>query len=277
VIRNNKHKYSISALCKVLQLQRSTYYYEAKERSSEDDVTTAIINIFHANRQNYGTRKIKVELSKCGLTVSRRRIGRIMNEQGLVSTYTVAQFKPHTKSCNESNQANELNREFDQAEEMTAVVSDLTYVRVNQKWHYICVFVDLFNREIIGFSSGPNKDALLVYQAFASIKGDLRKIGLFHTDRGNEFKNKLIDETLETFSIQRSLSMKGCPYDNAVAEATFKIIKTEFVKGRHFDCQEDLTRELQDYVHWFNKLRIHGTLGYLSPIEYKLEHLKKTV
>lgn len=159
--------------------------------------------------------------------------GRIMQEQGLVSTYTVAQFKPHTKSCNESEQKNELNREFDQEEEMTVIVSDLTYVRVNQKWHYVCVFVDLFNREIVDFSAGPNKNALLVYRAFASIKVDLRK--LFHTDRGNEFKNKLIDDALETFTIQRSLSMKGCPYDNAVAEATFKIIKTEFVKGQHFN------------------------------------------
>ncbi|NHM30998.1 IS3 family transposase [Bacillus sp. C11] len=71
--------------------------------------------------------------------------------------------------------------------------------------------------------------------------------------------------------------MKGCPYDNAVAEATFKIVKTEFVRGQHFTSLEELTRELQDYVHWFNHIRIHGTLGYLSPIEYKLEHLKKTV
>lgn len=134
-----------------------------------------------------------------------------------------------------------------------------------------------FNREIIGYSAGPHKDARLVYQAFASIQVDLRKIQLFHTDRGSEFKNKLIDEALETFNIHRSLSMKGCPYDNAVAEATFKIIKTEFVKGRHFDSLEDLTRELHDYVHWFNHIRIHGTLGYLSPIEYKLKHLNKAV
>jgi putative transposase len=158
-----------------------------------------------------------------------------MKEQGLVSTYTVAQFKPHTKEVNESSQANELDREFNQEYELTAIVSNLTYVRINQKWHSVCVFVDLFNREIIGYSAGPNKDVSLVYRAFSSIKVDLRKIQLFHTDRGSEFKNKLIDDALETFNIQRSLSMKGCPYDNAVAEATFKIIKTEFVKGRYFD------------------------------------------
>jgi putative transposase len=274
VIRNNRDKYSISAMCKVLQLPRATYYYEVKERVSEDDITSDIIKIFQESRQNYGTRKIKFELKKQGKIVSRRRIGRIMNKQGLVSSYTVAQFKPHAKTCNESAQANVLDREFKQEEQLKAIVSDLTYVRVDKKWHYICVFVDLFNREIIGCSTGPNKDALLVHRALASIQSDLHKIQVFHTDRGNEFKNNLIDEALETFKIKRSLSMKGCPYDNAVAEATFKIIKTEFVKKRSFDSLEDLTRELHDYVHWFNKLRIHGTLDYLSPIEYKLVHLK---
>lgn len=277
MIRNNQHKYSISAMCKVLQLPRSTYYYEASEPSSEDEISSVIVDIFQASRQNYGTRKIKVELEKIELTVSRRRIGRIMKEHGLVSSYTVAQYKPHTTGCNDSKQTNVLNRQFVQEKELSVVVSDLTYVRVNQKWNYVCVFVDLFNREIIGFSAGPNKDARLVYRAFASIKTNLNRIQLFHTDRGNEFKNKLIDDALDTFKIKRSLSMKGCPYDNAVAEATFKLFKTEFVKRRHFDSLDDLTTELYDYVHWFNHIRIHGTLGYKSPIDYKIEHHKKAV
>ncbi|TYR81818.1 IS3 family transposase [Priestia megaterium] len=228
MIKQNRHKYSISAMCKVLQLPRSTYYYEAKVRQSEDEVTTKIIEIFHLSRQHYGTRKIKVNLKKKGFIISRRRIGRIMKEQELVSSYTVSQFKPHSTKCNESVEQNKGNRAFHQEKEMAVMVSDLTYVRVDKNWHYVCVFVDLFNREIIGYSTGPNKDEALVYRAFASIKKDLRKIQYFHTDRGNEFKNKIIDEVLEAFQIKRSLSMKGCPYDNAVAEATFKIIKTEF-------------------------------------------------
>jgi len=277
VIKNNLHKYSISAICKVLQLPRSTYYYEAKERQAEDDITSDIIKIFHDNRQSYGTRKIKKKLKEIGKVVSRRRIGRIMKEQGLVSTYTVAQYKPYSIGTNESEHKNELNLQFKQDEALSVVVSDLTYVRVNKKRQYLCVFVDLFNREIIGYSTGPNKYALLVYRALASIKFDLHKIQLFHTDRGSEFKNKLIDDALTTFNIKRSLSMKGCPYDNAVAEATFKIIKTEFVRGKHYNSLEELTRELHDYVHWFNHIRIHGTLGYVSPIEYKKTHLKKFV
>jgi transposase InsO family protein len=87
----------------------------------------------------------------------------------------------------------------------------------------------------------------------------------------------LLDETLDTFHISRSLSIKGCSYDNAVAEATFKIIKTEFVHQMTFDSLEHLTIESRDYVNWFNKVRIHGTLGYVSPVEYKLSHLKKAI
>ena len=264
-------------MCSVLQISRSTYYYEAKERQSEDDVTGTVIEIFKQNRNTYGTRKIKVELYKRGFTVSRRRIGRIMEEQGLVSSYTVAQFKPQKTPCNESAQANELKRKFQQTEVKKVVVSDLTYVKVKNKWHYVCIFVDLFNREIIGFSTGPNKDASLVARAFSSIQGNLRDIQLFHTDRGSEFKNQLIDQTLAAFQIGRSLSMKGCPYDNAVAEATFKIIKTEFISQMKFDSLEYLTLECSDYVNWYNKLRIHGTLGYVSPIDYKQSSLKKAV
>lgn len=116
--------------------------------------------------------------------------------------------------CNGSKVANELNREFNTHEPLSVVVRDLTYVRVKNQWNYVCILVALFNREIIGYSTGPNKDADLVYKAFSSIKTRLDAITLFHTDRGNEFKNKIIDKVLETFKIKRSLSMKGWPCVN---------------------------------------------------------------
>ncbi len=129
-----------------------------------------------------------------------------MKEQGLVSKYTVAQFKPSKTSCNESEVGNELNRDFDQDQELKVVVSDLTYVGVGQKWHYIYVLVDLYNREIIEHSAGPHKSAALVQSAFASVPYN-HHLELFHTDRGSEFKNQLIDHALETFGIERSLSV----------------------------------------------------------------------
>src|SRR5699024_1338867 len=111
VIHNNKYNYSVSAMCDVLQIPRSTFYYEAKEQDNqEDELTTLIVDIFKDRRRIYGQRKIKIELAKQGWTVSRRRISRIMKEQGLVSKYTIAQYKPAKTACNESEVGNVLKR-----------------------------------------------------------------------------------------------------------------------------------------------------------------------
>ena len=275
MIRQNAHKYSVSAMCAVLQITRSTYYYEATPRPINNTVEAAVVKIFEDNRRVYGTRKIKVELNKLGMVISRRRIGSLMKKNGLVSAYTVAQYKVHQSACNEAEVPNALNRQFQKQTPLEAVVSDLTYVRVAGKWNYICLLIDLFNRKIIGHSCGPAKDANLVFRAFSKVKGNLNNIQLFQTDRGREFKNDLIDKVIETFKIKRSLSMKGCPYDNAVSEATCKLVKSEFVNHRYFQTLEQLKSELDQYVHWFNEKRIHSTLGYLSPYQFKA--LNKTV
>ena len=127
--------------------------------------------------------------------------------------------------------------------------------------------LDLYNREIIGYSCSKNKNSQLVYDAIATIKTNLKNLQIFHTDRGSEFKNYKIDQLLKLFKIKRSLSSKGCPYDNAVAEAQFKIVKTEFVRSRCFYNIEHLKAELDAYVHWFNYKRIHSALNYKTPIE----------
>ena len=277
MIKANVHKYSVSAMCRVLKVNRSTYYYEAKSKPDESELASDITEIFEASRHNYGTRKIKIKLQEHGKQVSRRRIGRIMKQEGLVSNYTTTQFKPQKVSCNESKVKNVLDRKFQKQEYRNVVVSDLTYVRVGLKWNYVCVLVDLFNREIIGYSAGNHKKAELVKEAFQSVEGNLEEIRLFHTDRGNEFKNQLIEEILETFHIERSLSHKGCPYDNAVAEATFKIIKTEFIWNERFQDLEELKLKLWDYVNWYNNHRIHSSLGYQTPVQYKKNNLKKVV
>ena len=256
-------------MCKLLGVTRSLVYYKRKNKRVDVGIEKHIIEIFKNSKNNYGARKIKVELQKLGYQVSLKRIRKYMILNGLVSNYTVKQFKVHKATCNEDNIENKLNREFNRDEKLDVVVSDLTYVNVQGKWNYICVLIDLFNRAIIGYAAGKNKNAELVYTAFGKIQASLNNVNIFHTDRGNEFKNKIIDEVLTTFNIDRSLSKKGCPYDNAVAEATYKIIKTEFAFNRIFESFEELETDLYEYVNWYNNIRIHGSLNYLTPVEYK--------
>ncbi len=269
MILSNKDKYSISAMCKKLKIARSLIYYKRKNKRNDIELENLIIKIFRESRNNYGSRKIKKLLNKKGYKISIRKIRIIMNLNGLVSNYTIKQFKPNKVASNNDLVENVLNRDFDTNNYLDVIVSDLTYVRVQNSWHYICLILNLSNREIVGYSSGNQKNAELVYRAFSKIKHSLNDVRLFHTDRGNEFKNKIIDDLLKTFNIQRSLSNKGCPYDNSVAEAMYKIIKTEFAFNRTFASAEELASELMDYVNWYNTIRIHGSLAYLTPIEYK--------
>ena len=190
-------------------------YYKKKQRQQNSTLENEVIKKFRESRNNYGTRKIQVELNKEKIVASRRKIGEIMRKYGLVSNYTIKQYKVHKTSCNNDDTPNIVNREFDGRTDLEVIVSDLTYVRVGNKWHYICLIINLYNRMIVGFSSGPHKTAQLVYEAFLNSTLNLSKVSIFHTDRGNEFKNKLIDQLLSSFNIKRSLSNKGIPYDNA--------------------------------------------------------------
>ncbi len=194
-----------------------------------------------------------------------------MKENCLVSNYTLAQYKIHTNSCNESNIPNIVDRDFDNRDKLEVAVSDLTYVRVGIKWNYVCTIVDLSDREIIGYSAGANKDSNLIEKAILSYRYSLNDIRVFHSDRGKEYDNKAIDEVLETFNIERSLSRKGNPYDNAVSEATNKILKIEFIYQNKFVTLEELELQLAEYIYWYNYIRIHGSLGYVTPIEYRNE------
>ena len=256
-------------MCKMLKISKSKYYYQRKKKEENIELRELIKAIFQESRNNYGTRKIRHILKKYEYYVSRKTISRIMKEEGLVSNYTLKQYKVHKGPSNTEEIPNIVDRKFDNRPDLDVIVSDLTYVSVLNRWYYICIIIDLFNREIIGYASGGKKNAELIYEAFRKIQYGLSKINIFHSDRGKEFDNKIIDKLLGTFTITRSLSEKGCPYDNAVAEATFKILKTEFAYNRRFNSSEELERELFDYVNWYNNIRIHGSLNYQTPMAYR--------
>lgn len=232
-----------------------------------------IKRIFRESRSNYGTRKIQAKLKEIGIATSRRKIGEIMTKHNLVSNYIKHRPKQGKAKCNDDDCPNILNREFNRDNSLDVVVSDLTYVRVAGTWNYVCLIVDLWNREIVGFAAGKNKTAELVYEAIGSISYNLNRINIFHTDRGNEFKNKLIDDVIEKYDFTRSLSNKGTPLDNAVIESTNHILKTEFIKPHGmFSSLEELRILLWDYVYWYNCKRLHGSLNYLSPIQYRQQY-----
>lgn len=213
-IAANEGRYPISAQCRLLGVARSTYYSmrsRADRPDAPDPAAPAVVAAHAASKGRYGSRKIKASLERSGTTVSRRRVCRIMRENGLVSAYGRKRFKVHPGAVNEADVPNVVARGFGGRAPRTHICSDLTYVRVGASWNYACLLVDPCSREIAGHSAGPRKDARLVKPAFATPSFPISDIEVFHTDRGSEFDNAEIDLMLEAFGIERSLSAKGRP------------------------------------------------------------------
>ena len=126
-------------MCRILGVTRSLVYYKHKRnKESETAIDNAVIQVFRDSRNNYGTRKIKKALEKQNVILSRRKICEIMNKYGLISNYTVKQYKIQKSKCNEEKVENEVARRFDNRKHLEVVVSDLTYVKVRNKWNYVC-------------------------------------------------------------------------------------------------------------------------------------------
>lgn len=259
-------------MCGVLGAPRSTYYWaisHPEPERADDPIAGDVVRIYEDNRRERGAPKIKRALAREGIVASRRRIKRIMNQKGLVSAYTRKKYKPCAAKASEAEAPNVLDREFDGHPPHTHIVSDLTYVRVGSKWNHVCLLIDLRNHEIVGHAASGRKDSRLAKAAFATLGFPLTDIDVFHTDRGSEFANSDIDDPTEAFDIRRSPSRKGNPRDNAAIEPANRILKKELVYRRTFADLGQLRREPNPCVRWRNEERMHSTLGYMSPVEFR--------
>lgn len=182
--------------------------------------------------------------------------------------YSRKKYRSVGSRPNETPLPNLLARRFDGYAPRTHVVGDLTYVRIGRKWSYVCLLVDLCNREIVGHSVGDRRDSDLVKAAFATVV-PLSDIEAFHTDRGSELANASVDEMLKAFGIERSLSKKGCPYGNAVIESANNCPKRGFVHRESFPDADYLRQGVNEWMRFCNSTRIHSTLGYMSPVEFR--------
>ena len=138
-------------------MARSTIYYKETLKLPDLELEEQVISIFRRSRHNYGTRKIQMKLRKINIIASRRKIGQIMRKYHLVSNYIKNRPKQRHQSCNNDDLPNLLARNFHREVELDVVVSDLTYVRVAGTWCYVCLIVDLWNREIIGYAVGKRR------------------------------------------------------------------------------------------------------------------------
>jgi transposase InsO family protein len=248
-------EFRIQPMCRTLQVSRSGYYDYLRRppsaHSIEDDkLCLQVKAAFKKGRKNYGTRRIKDELKKAETTVSRRRIGRLMQVEALV-VQTKRKFKVTTDSNHDKPIApNLLEREFTVATPDTVYVGAITYIPTREGWLYLVVVIDLFSRAVVGWAMISRMKAALVNDAMlmAIWKRKPAKGLIFHSDRGSQYASDSYRRILNTHGIKASMSRKGDCWDNAVAESFFHTLKIELVHHCDFEIREEARAEIFEYI-----------------------------
>jgi putative transposase len=265
-------------MCELLGVCRSAYYIwiravpsvRAQERQK---LSQKIKAIFIDSRRTYGTRRIRQVLANAGIKASRRRIGKLMAEQDLFCKAR-KKFKVTTDSHHRLPiSPNLLSRNFVAEHKDQIYVGDITYVPTQEGWLYLAVVIDLFSRKVVGWSMDNHMRASLVNNALLmAIWSRKPNRGLiWHTDRGSQYASQSHRELLKDHGIEQSMSRKGDCWDNAVSESFFHTLKVEALHHRSFKTREEAKTAIFEYIEvFYNRVRIHSSNDYLSPVAFEL-------
>ena len=276
-IERHKNEFPVKRMCDLLDIKRSSYYAWKKRKPSQRELINQILlkhirRIHELNRKVYGSPRVHEALKKEGYKYNQKTIARIMRENGIKGQRK--QRKAITTDSNHSYPvaANLLNRDFQAERPNQKWVADITYIPTEEGWLYLASVLDLFSRKIVGWGMSKTIDAELVEKALqmALYQRMPDKGLLHHSDRGSQYASHQIRNILETNQIQISMSRKADCYDNAVMESFFGTLKNEWVSFQKYKTRSQAQTDIFRYIEGFyNPVRLHSTLGYLSPVEFE--------
>lgn len=277
LIDAKKAKFSVSDLCRVLQVRRSGYYAWLKRSESartKDDRLLAIevAAVFAENKKRYGSPRVHRELRKRGRRVCRHRVARLMREQRLQARARRKSVRTTHSNPGLPTAPNLLERDFTAEAPNRVWAGDVTYLPTREGWLYLAVLLDLYSRRVVGFAMSEHNDEVLTLAALRMALDQRRpKSGLVHhSDRGSTYASGAYQDELATHELVCSMSRKGDCWDNAVVESFFSSLDIECENGDLFPSRTAARREVTEYIlGFYNPTRLHSTLGYLSPMEYE--------
>ncbi len=282
-IKEHYKQYSVSMLCKVLEVNRTGYYYWQKRKTAgwriaEIKLLREIRQFHQGSKNRYGVRNIHQCFIKAGRRINRKRVYRIMRKYGIHSI-TKRKFKVTTKQRGKGNYSeNLLKGKFEASRANEIWTSDITYIRTTEGWLYLAVVMDIFTRKIVGWSLSERINAEIVRDALTmAIRNQKPPRGvIFHSDRGSQYKSKLVRDLLADCGFLQSMSSTGNCYDNAITESFFSTLKKELVYQRRFYTRDQARTEIFEYIEiYYNRQRQHSALEYLSPFEFEMKNLIK--
>jgi transposase InsO family protein len=267
-------------MCQILGVTRSGYYAWQPEkvglREIENQALVEQIRTEYKNsRKTYGSPRIQASLLRKGIACGRHRVARLMRREG-ISPQKWHKWHPVTtqRQPGAIPAPNLLNQVFSAPAANQKWVSDFTYIDTAESWLYLAIVLDLFSRKVVGWAMAEQMDATLVEAALRmALQGRQPAATLLHhSDQGSQYTSATYQSSLSAANIQMSMSRVGNCYDNAVAESFFGTLKAECATGQ-FPTQALARTTIFEYIEvWYNRQRLHSTLGYLSPAEFELNH-----
>ena len=275
VIYRHKDKYSISEMCRFFEVSRSGYYDYVKRMDAparDLPIAEKIKECQEKYGKTYGYRRVHIWLERQGIHHNPKTILRVMQKYNLLSE--VRRKKYHNYSNVLHRYDNLLNRDFNANRPNQKWVTDISYIKTQQGILYLSVIRDLYDNSIVAYKTGTEQNINLV---LSTIRAAKRKENVtaelqLHSDQGFQYTSHQYFKLTKSYGITPSMSRRGNPYDNAMAENFFSILKTECIYRTKLKTYEDARILISEYIHFYNNERIQLKTK-LTPMEFRSQYV----
>lgn len=275
VIYRHREKYSISEMCRFFEVSRSGYYdYVRRMDVPAKDLPLAekIRECQSVCRNTYGYRRVHIWLERNGIHCNSKTVLRVMNKYNLLSVIRRKRYVKYGEHLH--RYPNLLNRNFTAERPNQKWVTDISYIRTRQGFLYLSIIRDLYDNSIVAYKTGSEQNINLVLN---TIKAAKRKEKVtaelhLHSDQGFQYTSQAYFKLTQRYGITPSMSRRGNPYDNALAENFFSILKTECIHRVKTETFKDARELIDDYIYFYNNQRIQ-TKTKLTPMEFRCQYV----
>jgi putative transposase len=283
LIDAKRAQHPVSLLCNVLGVSRAGYYAwkhrPASLRAVRDAELTALISEIHADSEgSYGWPRMHAELRHRGVRVSRKRVARLMRQAGLSGLLVRRRGKTTIRVPGVRPAPDLVGRDFNPTEPNRLWAADLTEIPTWEGVLNLAVVIDCYSRRVVGWAMAEHRRAELVVEALEMAVWQRKPtVGLVHhSDQGSQYTALIFGQRCRDVGIDRSMGARGCALDNAVCEAFFASLKKEKLNRRSWPTRQAARNAVFAWIEgWYNRRRLHSTLGYLSPLDYENRTLEQ--
>ena len=276
-IHEHRHLFPILRMCQVLEVSENGYYNwrirgKSKRKMDDEQLTERIEDAYHKNRGKYGSPRIHAVLKAQGIHCGRKRVARLMQEKQLYAGKKRRKAQTTNSHHRFPIASNLLKRDFTAPAPNKKWVADITFIETQEGWLYLSGVLDIYSRKIVGWAMDKHHDADLVKTALhMALLARQPSAGLIHhSDRGSEYASHSYQRLLQEQNIQASMSSKGDCYDNAMMESFWATLKEECCGQKIFSSRNEAKSAIFEYIEvYYNRKRIHSSLGYFSPVDYE--------